>query len=321
MPPPRSKGVQKLLDFVKLYGRVEGQPGWSTTATGLAYPDVAHMEQQHRVHFEHPTLQLLQYPIQQQFRGGLAADSLAAHAAVMDEITTWALVLGDPVNSRAGVSVTLQAHRGAAFEQMDSQLDLEATVTKIGRNLGFVRAALYNQNTRDLVSYGSQIKYLPMGFVTDLALSSKAWELTKLYSDHILKDPPKYDGTVDLFESFRIVDADETNHDDNNILATFTPTKAHASLGGTIHGGCHAVLMERAAEVYCMKEQMNQQEIQLDSLSIDYLASPTKQVGLRIAEELPVGSRNNDGFLVLRVQLVRDDGQVSSEGLLRYSIY
>ena len=105
-------------------------------------------------------------------------------------------------------------------------------------------------------------------------------------------------------------------------MASFQPTQSHASLGGALHGGCHAVLMERAADAYLLKKQQySKLPLQLDAMSVEYLASPSAQheVGLRIAETIP-GSRN-DNDVTLRVQLLDQvDGRTKSEGLLHYVV-
>ena len=134
----------------------------------------------------------------------------------------------------------------------------------------------------------------------------------------------------DLFESFQLLkdvgddnDAPDGSRNNNTLMASFQPTQSHASLGGALHGGCHAVLMERAADAYLMQQQhsSNKLPLQLDAMSVEYLASPSAQheVGLRIAETIP-GSRN-DNDVTLRVQLLDQvDGRTKSEGLLHYVV-
>lgn len=337
------------------------------------------------------TLKLLQFPLHLT-SPDINCASLATHAALLDEFTTWALVLAD---GRAGVSVNLQAHRAPPplpddggedgieqqlLERQQQQsfnnnqkndpcwVDLEATVTKIGRNLGFVRGAIYwhpggagassssssqskqqQPQKRRLLSHGSQVKYLPMGFLTDFALSQRGWPLTKLYSEHCLSDPESPPST-NVLESLQICPEttatthrfDERLRNDENIhntIATFQATPAHASLGGTIHGGCQAVLMERAADEFVRrllrkrphhsaKLQSNPPtSFQLESISVDYLSTPSRHVGLRVVETIPSSPslvwlvQEPHSRLTLRVQLFNvADGRVSSEGLLRYCI-
>ena len=222
--------VQKLLDFLNLYNRVEGTPGFSTTALGLSRADVGRIIQQHE---SIPSVSnssgcTFATPLHSHLRGGLTAHSLSTHLAVLDEVTTWALVLADPVRSRAGVSVGLQARwcgpaRHRMFLNEDAAaphyVDITSTVTKIGRKLGFVRAEIFNP-AGERIGYGSHIKYLPMGFVTDFALSRRGWGLAKWYGKHWLEEPPQYDDNdaklkaVDLFESFQLVkDVDVGDND------------------------------------------------------------------------------------------------------------
>jgi len=337
--PSSKASVQKLLDFLNLYNRVEGTPGFSTTALGLSRTDVGRilLEQQdeHPLRFVEQQQLHFRYPIHRHLRGGLTAHSLSTHLAVIDEVTTWALVLADPVRSRAGVSVHLQARwcGGPARHGMflaPHYVDITSTVTKIGHKLGFVRAEIFNAGER--IGYGSHIKYLPMGFVTDFALSRRGWGLAQWYAQHWLPEPtPQYDHDdakfKDLFESFQVVkDVGDDNDapSDGTLMASFQPTESHASLGGALHGGCHAVLMERAADAYLQQQHSSSKlpPLQLDAMSVEYLASPSAQhaVGLRIAETI-AGSSRNSKDVTLRVQLLDQvDGRTKSEGLLHYVV-
>lgn len=332
MPPVyhhnHNKSVTKLLDFLKIYNRVESMPGFATTALGLSYTSVAQLinEEHNNLSFQQPATLRLRYPYQKLLQGGLTIDSLSTHLTLMDEVTTWAFVLADPIRSRAGVSVCLESCWGLydptlllADNNKDTVVELEATVTKIGRNLGFVRAEIYNDNNKQLICYGSQIKYLPMGIVTDFALSSKAWELTKLFTNYCLKEPASHDSSaINLFDSFRWVVNPLTSVSLplNKTIASFSASTTHASLGGRIHGGCHGVLMERTANAFV--EHLNpSKKLRLESISIQYLASPPKKVGIKVAEIIP-GSIEN-GELSLRVNLIGlEDGRIKSEGLLHY---
>ena len=79
--------------------------------------------------------------------------------------------------------------------------------------------------------------------------------------DTVLNDPEVIvDADEDLFQSFHYT----------NSVATFTATKAHASLGGPIHGSCQAMLMEMIAT------EKLQHNYEMDSMSIQYLGAPSK---------------------------------------------
>ena len=377
-----------------MYGRVEQTPGFSTTALGLSLRHIVDASSSsNNIHFDVPplnnknnnqrgTLKLLQFPLH--LSPDIQYASVATQAAILDEFTTWALVVAG--DGRAGVSVNLQTHRATSslqggrgiMEQQQQQqqesydninshnlnnpcyVDLEATVTKIGRNLGFVRGAIYwhpgggggaqseqqqQPKQRRLLSHGSQVKYLPMGFLTDFSLSQRGWPLTKLYYEHFLSDPKPPATITHVLESLQICPETTTTQvaedeilDNNNQappLATFHATPAHASLGGTIHGGCQAVLMERAADVFVQRLLLRLQyrpnqpssdaaTFQLESISVDYLSTPSREVGLRVVETIPSSSQlavESHHSLTLRVQLFNlQDDRVNSEGLLRYSI-
>lgn len=110
---------------------------------------------------------------------------LSTFQAVIDDLTTWALVLADPTRGRAGASVTLQSAWTPPFDTsyapvatlgrktdptilseipplLDSTVMVRATADKVGQNLGFASAEIQTLQG-DLICVGSQVKYLPMG--------------------------------------------------------------------------------------------------------------------------------------------------------------
>lgn len=386
-----SSSIQKLLDFLKLSSRLEGTtpPGFSTAGLGLSYDGISQRMDLLSFDASSNTLKL-RFPLKElPMRRRTSSSSsyttsdevaLSTYLAMMDDITTWALVLADTERGRAGKSVCLQASWNPAVRQQQQQdqvmaslqeeeeavVEFTATVKKIGRNIGFVGAEIRDVATNQVVCYGSHVKYMPMGVVTDFMLSSKGWGLTKLYSEHVLsvRTPPMVltkdpvDSIIqttttatdhNLMDSFRVHNATKNNAGPT-FAASFTPSKEHASLGGPIHGGCQAVLMEMAANAYYNTSRIahnnnnphdqKPSELRLDSISVDYMSPPkSKVVHLNVHDddcyqhsaascEANGDNNNNESSQLsllqqqkslLRVQLKGDDDRVKSEGLLHFS--
>lgn len=341
-----SHSIPKILDFLRLCSRLERTPGFSTAALGLSYDRIAQLAQTNDLMFDANKKRLeLRFPLQalplllpsspvmmgqRSATTDVGPVSLATYMAMMDDITTWALVLADSKRSRAGKSVCLRAAWNPNRRQPmtgPEEVEFVCQVKKIGRNLAFVGAEVRDSGTKELICYGSHIKYMPMGVVIDFALSSTGWGLTKLYSTHVLSDPKPFSDnvTTDLFEPLQLCNDDCDN--DDATMATFTPSKVHASLGGPIHGGCQAVLMEIAANEYAGRQQDpnkldGKTRLRLDSISVDYMSPPkSKFVHLKVDQAVGRAACRDCDALSLRVQLVgADDGRAKSEGSFNYSL-
>jgi acyl-coenzyme A thioesterase PaaI-like protein len=242
--------------------------------------------------------------------------SLSTYMAAMDDVTTWALVLGDEKRGRAGVSVALNAEWGPAAHHHRRRknlpcdaVDIQATISKIGRNLGFVWAEIKDASTGELLCHGSHIKYLPMGPLMDFMQHINGRKLAIWYADNFLKYHPPVDDRplADLFEpSFQM---------QSDTRATFQVGREHASLGGPIHGGCQAVLMELAA-TEALKRTCPTMTATLDSIHVEYLSSPGgKEVEL-VVELLPCS--DSSPIVPVQVSLI-SKGRTSSTGLLRFT--
>jgi acyl-coenzyme A thioesterase PaaI-like protein len=163
--------------------------------------------------------------------------------------------------------------------------------------------------------------------VTDFLSSSVGWPLTRLYAQYGVQDPPP--GVVapplsKLFETLEFVT-------ENRATCPITPS--HASMGGPIHGGCQAILMELVATRYLQQQQQAQGEdssnrpLILHSMDLEYLSKPSpKQVELTAQELLPhdyssgtttINFHKDATIVPVRVVL-ESKGRVNSYGVLRF---
>jgi acyl-coenzyme A thioesterase PaaI-like protein len=310
-----SPSIRKLIDLLQVYSRVERKPGFSHVL-GLSYPQIR-KENLLKVDAASLTLripitsQLLQT---QTYEKAAPSVLLSTYMAMMDEVTTWSLVLADAERGRAGVSVSLQGWTGPAFHRLTDSVDMTTQVLKVGRNLGFCRAEVRSAHTGDLVCSGSHIKYLPSGNVlVDFLQSSYGWNLLKRYTEYSNPSPTTLEstnlGVGDFFRSFQ--------QDDHR--ATFVAQPIHLNPLGSLHGGCVAMLMEMAAAPVAKQELLRGDDdtnVTIVSQSVEYMSPPnTKEIELQV-ERI---SLSQDGRTVdLRVTL-SCKGQARSVGRLQFT--
>ena len=297
----------KLYEFFKMQTRVEKAPGFSS-ALGLDYNTL--LKDENVLSVDENGVITLRYRVTpQRLLPNSAQVSLSTYLAAVDDVTTWALVLGDEKRSRPGKSVSLNLWAGPFPQEgrhVGDEVNISASVHKIGRNLGFCGAEISNADTGNVVCFASHIKYLPMGPLFDMALSSYGWKAATLYTDHFLPSPSSDNipPLTDLFESLTFT---------SDATATFHVLPIHASLGGPIHGGCQAVLMELVA-TQVARRQLDCNEVTLTSIQVEYMSPPSSKTIELHTQVLSKGSKS----LVLRVKLMGGE-KTMSQGILCFS--
>lgn len=345
MASPSSSSIVRLLEGLKVAKHLEkGQPGFSA-AFGFTYDQLSKLLQllpttttsttteDHKndttsttssskhINFDETSNTLtVKLPVTKDkllIPGGRSSISLSTYLAIIDDATTWCLVLSDRnKRGRAGVSVSLSASwcsspspattTTTAFDHdasdaVDEKDDddnadtsssypivVRAKTRKIGRNLGFVEAEIVEDesSTGDdhVVCIASHIKYLPMGIVGDFLQSSYGWNLTKwLYNgsaDGGGYDDDKHHDSAVPSPSPPIPRMDslfDSLQFQSDNSATFQVTPSHASLGGPIHGGCQAILHELVATEYVKRKFPADTSYHLSSMTVDYLARPSSK--------------------------------------------
>jgi acyl-coenzyme A thioesterase PaaI-like protein len=300
-----SRSIIKLLDVLKVAAKMEKAPGFSNYL-GLS-PDFYAKLSPDELSFERNTFHV-RIPISERiYLPHRNAMSLSTYLAIIDETTTWAFVLADEDRGRAGVSVSLDAKCGPASRLPTDSVDVNATVTKVGRNMGFVQAEITDSKTQGLICHGSHIKYLPMGPLMDFMTSSRGANLTKWFADTFVDDPRPHDNRplAALFESF---------HMESDTRATFVVAPEHASLGGPIHGGCQAILIELAA-TETLARLLPQLKSTMDSIHVEYLSSPSPKEAQLEVQVMP--KTNESPLITVKVNLI-SKGRLSSVGMLQF---
>ena len=300
-----SRSISKLIEVLKVAAKMEKAPGFSKYL-GLT-PDFYTKLPPEELSFDRNKFHV-RLPISDRiFLPQRNAMSLSTYLAIIDETTTWAFVLADEKRGRAGVSVSLDAKWGPAAMIPTDSVDISATVTKVGKNLGFVQAEITDSHSKQLVCHGSHIKFLPMGPLMDFITSSRGAPLTRWFADNFVNAPPTHDERplAALFDSFQM---------QSDTRATFKVKPDHASLGGPIHGGCQAVLTELAATETLVR-LFPDRTMTMDSIHVEYLSSPSPNEAELDVQVLPMSE--SSPIVTVKVELI-SRGRTSSVGMLQF---
>jgi hypothetical protein len=252
-----------------------------------------------------------------------ATTSLSTLLAILDEVTTWSALVGDMARRRFGVSVNFRTEwaKPAAALIPGQEVLIHTTNSKIGKNLVFLGAKVCDAHSCELIAFGSQVKYLDMGRL-NFALSRFGWPMTKLVLTSMIPYDPQEDKANgdqyqlrDLFGSLKITSLDN---------ATFTPQKIHASLGGPLHGGCSAILMELVGSSVAQRE-LRSSHVKVESMQVDYFSTPAAKSDVDVRVQTlspaygdPTNSCNNANTLHIQTQII-SRGRVCCQGNLRFA--
>ena len=303
------RSIQRLLKFLTLQRYYEAAPGFSH-ALGLSserlYPEL--------FTYQGKTL-VFRYTLSSRLPLTKldSTVSLSTYLSLLDDVTTWALMCAKPQQPRPGVSTSFQCDWGPAAHLgmlPGSVVDIIATVTKVGKNLGFVRAEVRDVETGNLVCYGSHTKFLPLGRWLDFALSPVGQWMMGLYAKWMIS--PK---SLQQHRMIPLCEMFDTLHFDTHTRAYFTASRDHLNPVGSLHGGFQAILMEMVGRQVAMTE-LATANVHLESIQISYMSAGSEK--LQIDAEVVV--LQAPLFVSMRVLVKRRlDGVVASEGLLAFT--
>ena len=305
------KNIPALLNLLHLQAKMERAPGFSHYLGFLPehlQPSLFRYEK-NRLDFRYKLSHELALPTKAD-----TTVTLSTYLAILDEVTTWASMASQPKNPRPGVTVNFQmdwgpaAHLGTA---LGSEVDITATVTKTGRNLGFIRAEVRDQDTGQLVCFGSHTKFMPLSKPMEFLLSPWGQWGLNLYAKYVL--PQKNTEHPKPQEEYYLSELFTSLHFESPTTATFTAGPQHFNGLGGLHGGCQAIVMELMARHVATTELAGAAP-HLDSIQVSYLSSASKQ--MRIKAEILVTSPT---YVTMRLLLQRMDGTLISEGVLSFA--
>jgi acyl-coenzyme A thioesterase PaaI-like protein len=271
--------------------------------------------------------------------------------ALMDELSTDACFrVGLP--SPPGVSLQMQTEVVSKAKALDhfmnndtrgGEVDIINSVTKLGKSIAHTRTDFRCATTQELIAFSSHVKYMPTGsrlmdilFRNSLIYEWYLWWMLdptkipmyeeKALLEDVLLSNLKYHDAPPLSST-------STNKNDNGNpappLASFTVTTEHTNPFGSLHGGCHAMIMEQVAISYAHQNSAmfnphnnnsNNDNILLEAMQVEYLSAG--QPGLVDVSCETIDSDDENGIIHVRVFIRQQtNGRLCSEGKLRLSVY
>lgn len=257
--------------------------------------------------------------------------------ALMDELSTDACFrVGRP--SAPGLSLHLETQlispiggssRNETLPKLldpsTKEVDIINVVTKLGKTISFTRTDFRCTKTQNLLAVSSHVKYMPTGsWVLDLIFNNK-W-VSSLYNRWYVQPAtlPNY-AEKNLLQDVILPHFDYLGQG----KAAFQVTNEHTNPFDGLHGGCHAMTMELAAEAY-LKETASGIPI-LESMHVDYLGAGAKgRVDIECELLSPSSSAEGtdnarpNGHRAASAEvrvLLKQGGRTRSDGILRWRLH
>jgi acyl-coenzyme A thioesterase PaaI-like protein len=238
--------------------------------------------------------------------------SVGLLTAIMDELSTNA-VFGVGLPAAPGLSLQMQTHI-YVFDLPTTEIDVVNKITKFGRKITHTQTDFVCPETGKLLGQGSHIKYMPTGSrIMDYAFTDKLG--FKIFNMLFMPkhDPPVYPEKSLVKEVIK----DHLEFEGISGRATFHVTREHTNPMGSMHGGCHAMVMEEVGKVFA-KAELKSDMIILESIQVEYFKEAKGTVEV-VCDKLGLCEQDS---LHVRVRIQRPGGErILSEGKLRFSIH
>lgn len=230
--------------------------------------------------------------------------TLGLWMALMDELSTDACFsTGRP----AAPGLSLQMQMELLDQNIPNEIDVVNIVTKLGRTVAHTRTDIICPTTQRLLAFGSHVKYMPTG----------SWIMDQVF---------RHSWIYDLYERLILRGADLTEYpqrplDEVLIIQQESPSKAkfavtneHTNPFGAMHGGCHAMVHEKASKSYAQLI-LKDDQVYLESIQMEYLKAAA--VGKNVELQCETIGQTHDSVHV-RVSLYQGK-RLSSEGKLKWT--
>ncbi|KAG7341810.1 hypothetical protein IV203_006902 [Nitzschia inconspicua] len=271
------------------------------------------------------TLQYLQLDNDEIRNDDNPAIRLSTYMSILDEVSTWSMILNTFPHPRPGVSVTMSTEWGpAAYTKlMNSSIeavDITTTVTKQGQTMGFLRSEVRDPVTSQVICHVQHTKFLDPGRWFRMLLTPQArWGLNIL-SSHVFPMLKKNEKVKDQEEdeierAKRIMDSFTIT---GPSTATFQVRPQHTNGFGGLHGGVQAILMENLGHKVVKQQISNLTRLRCKRILASYQSSASKKVKL---QAYVLQSQPTERTITLRVVVERDSSGPSvsvSEGILEF---
>jgi acyl-coenzyme A thioesterase PaaI-like protein len=300
--------LEAVLTFIKGASmRVGSKPGFAH-ALKVSHNTIA----KKRLTLRGPSNKELVY--RYKFSNDVPTPSVGLFTALMDELSTH-VVFAFGMPAAPGVSLQMQTHI-FVHDLPTSEIDLVNKVTKFGRKITHTQTDFVCTETGKLLGQGSHIKYLPTGsWILDFFFNNKsAFKIGTKLLFMSKQDAPVYPEKSLVKEVIR----DHLEFQGGIAgRATFHVTPEHTNPLGSMHGGCHAMVMEEVAMVFA-KVELKADMLILESIQVEYFKEAKGTVEI-VCDTLGLCEQD---YLYVRVRIQRPDGGMClSEGKLRFSTH
>lgn len=254
--------------------------------------------------------------------------SLSTYTSLLDEVTTLAVAAAPKNNPRPGVSVTMQCQWGPqGSTPPPKEVDIVTTISKRGRTLAFLRAEVQDPRDNGVICYFDHVKYLPIGKVLAWMLSPFGTWCLNLFLNYLAPYFPKFQTIQDpVPKDYSRENILETYEQTSDTTATFRYGAQHCNPLGGLHGGVHAMLMEKLGTAVAQTELEavlgNCPAIECQGLAVSYQSSASKVLALEAHVLDP--PRPDRPSVKIRVEVLRGTSSsrrvVVSDGILTFGM-
>jgi hypothetical protein len=266
---------------------------------------------------------------------------LSTYTSILDDVSTWSMILGSCAYPRPGVSVSMHTEWGPGARSSPSlsdpwdarAVDIVTTLTKKGQTMGFLRSEVKHPITSEVICYYQHTKFLNPGWLLRILLSPQGmWcleKMSKYIFPFLVRSKPMQNESIrskQILESFEM--SGETT-------ATFRVGPQHTNGFGGLHGGVQAILMEKLGRIVAKKrltlamQEVNKEvnecphQLNCERLLVSYQSSASKKLKIQaFVMDLQASERT----VSLRMVIERDDNAPSnqsvlvSEGILNFAM-
>lgn len=226
--PTAKDGLSRALDFLRISGMLPAaNPGYAHVLKSTY-----HMLDHSRLSFD-PEKRLFSYRFPFPVNGHLRPTA-GVLMGLMDELSNTGIVASKMISPGVSLSLQLELLKSIEDHKEPMEIDIRNTTTQLGRSVGFTKTEFVDTATDELIAFGSQVKYLPVGHWLSVRVMNSDSAM-KLIRKYLLRDRvPECYPERGIQE---ILDETVTYHEESG-KATLQVTGESANQLGIIHVSC-----------------------------------------------------------------------------------
>lgn len=247
---------------------------------------------------------------------------LATYMSILDEVTTWSMILETFPHPRPGVSVTMSTEWGPAAQTFDgSAVDIVTILTKSGKTVGFLRSEVRDPETSQVICHFQHTKFLDPGRMMRALLTPQGRWGMSIASERVLpmlsnsktsqaKDEAEKGTKSAILNTFEVTGPS---------TASFQVRPQHTNGFGGLHGGVQAILMENLGHLVVKQHIDGIKNLTCKRIFVSYQSSASKKIKLQAHI---LNSEPGNRTVTVRVTCERDKEGLSvlvSEGVLEFN--